>query len=116
MQPHRRRARLPTLGSPIRTLDTTTARPAPKQADPIYGTPEYRAWRATVIRRAGGRCQDPDCRTPARAAGQRLYADHVVELKDGGAPFDPANGLARCASCHTRKTAEERAKRMARRY
>jgi hypothetical protein len=112
---HRKHARLRVLGSPLRPLDLTTAKPAPKRADPIYATPEYRQWRTIVIRRAGGRCQDPECRTPERT-GIRLFADHVKELKDGGAPFDPDNGLARCGACHTRKTARERAKRMARRY
>lgn len=85
-----------------------------KQADSHYSTPEHRAWRAAVIAKAGGRCQDPECATPGR--GARLFADHVVELRDGGAAADPANGMARCGACHTRKTIAERAKRMARRF
>ena len=101
------------LGSRVATLDTAIARPEPKRVDPIYKTPEYESWRAEVIGRAHGRCQDPRCQHPGRR-GMRLFADHVVELKDGGAPFDPSNGLARCGSCHSRKTAEERAKRMRR--
>lgn len=98
---------------PMRTLDTRTAKPPPKRADPIYHTPEYVAWQAEVIRRSGGRCQDAACRA-RHYAGQRLFADHIVELRDGGAPFDPANGMARCGSSHTRKTAAARTARMAR--
>lgn len=41
-----------------------------------------------------------------------MFADHIVERKDGGAEFDPANGQCLCGSCHSRKTAAERAKRM----
>jgi 5-methylcytosine-specific restriction endonuclease McrA len=42
------------------------------------------------------------------AAGSevRLYVDHVVELKDGGAWLDPLNAQVLCGSCHNKKTAE----------
>jgi hypothetical protein len=90
--------------------------PSPKIADPIYNTPEWRALIASIIRQRGRRCEDPLCQTPNRAAGQRVYGDHVVELKDGGALLDPKNVLLRCGSCHTRKTIAERAKRMATRW
>lgn len=83
-----------------------------KTADPHYLTPEHAAWRAAVIRRAGGLCQGEDCPTPGRRAG-RLYADHIVELRDGGAPLDLANGQALCARCHALKTLRERARRAA---
>jgi formate-dependent nitrite reductase cytochrome c552 subunit len=82
-----------------------------KRAAPIYATPEYRAWRAEVIRRSGGRCQDKN-HDPQRSRSGKLYADHVKELRDGGAPFDVRNGLARCASCHERKTIEARVARL----
>lgn len=104
-------SRLPTLQPRIKVLDARRVRPEPKRAESIYSTPEYRQWRAIVIARANGRCQDPACRTPHRLPS-RLFADHIVELRDGGAPFDPANGLARCGACHTRKTADARAKRL----
>ena len=103
---------LRTLRSRIGMLNLQTAALPAKVADPIYGTAEYRRWRGIVIGRAGGRCRDPHCAQPFRA-GIRLFADHVVELKDGGAPFDPDNGLARCGACHTRKTVAERARRTA---
>lgn len=104
--------RLRTVGPRIAVVDTSTARPPPKTVDPFYHSPEYLEWRAIVIDRANGRCQDPLCKAPHRT-GIVLFADHIKELKDGGAKYDPANGLARCGSCHTRKTNEARAARMA---
>jgi len=102
----------------LRTLDTMTAAPAAKTADPFYLTPE---WRALVDRliaarfgsRAHAKCQDSACQQPHRR-GIRVFADHVKELRDGGQALDPANILFRCGSCHTRKTIATRAARMAR--
>lgn len=95
----------------LKAKDSRHVKPAAKVAAPIYHTPEYRAWQAAVIRRSGGLCQDPlhDAGRPRRT---RLVADHIRELRDGGAPFDIANGMARCWPCHTRKTLAERARRM----
>lgn len=105
---------LKTLRPMVASLDVRVAAPAPKEVDPYYGSAAHREWRRVVIGRAGGRCQDPGCDAPART-GRRLYADHVKELRDGGAATDPANGMARCAACHTRKTNAARAARMGRR-
>ncbi|XPS83916.1 HNH endonuclease domain protein [Desulfosarcina variabilis str. Montpellier] len=33
--------------------------------------------------------------------------DHIVELKDGGAPLSEDNVQSLCRSCHQRKTARE---------
>jgi uncharacterized protein YfaQ (DUF2300 family) len=85
----------------------------PKQADPIYRTPEYQAWRAKVINRAGGRCQWRDGATVCGIKDPRMFADHIVELQDGGAPYDTANGQCLCGSHHTIKTNLERARRTA---
>jgi 5-methylcytosine-specific restriction protein A len=105
--------RLSMLGPRIATLDTARAAPV-KEADPFYSTPEYQAWQSAVVKRADGRCQDPKCKRPWRT-GIRLFADHVVELQDDRSlALDTANGMARCGSCHTRKTSEERARRAAR--
>jgi 5-methylcytosine-specific restriction enzyme A len=95
----------PTLS----TSDTRSVRPAPKQRAAIYGTSEHQEWSRTVIARAGGVCQGRGC----GRTGVRLFADHIKELRDGGAPYDPTNGAALCGSCHSKKTAAERAKRMA---
>ena len=100
--------RLRPMGQRLASLDMRAARPMPKAADSHYQTAEHRAWRAAVLRRAGGICEAPTC----GRSGVRLFADHVRELRDGGAPFDLANGRALCGACHSRKTAEARADRM----
>lgn len=102
--------KLRTLRPKVTPMNTAKLKLPPKQVDPIYHTPEYLAWRAKVIARAKGKCQDEQ-HQGAHEPGCRLYADHVKELKDGGAPFDVSNGLARCATCHGRKTTEARAAR-----
>jgi 5-methylcytosine-specific restriction protein A len=98
---------LRTFAPKVRALNTAKLKLPPKQAERIYSTPEYKAWRERVIKRARGRCQGTGC----GRTGGRLFADHIVELKDGGAPFDDSNGQALCGSCHTAKTAMARAAR-----
>ena len=90
----------------LATISTRIVAPAPKTADPHYQSAEHRAWRTEVLRRAAHRCQD------CGRTGTRLFADHVIELRDGGPPTDPANGRALCGACHTKKTAQSRAQRM----
>lgn len=105
-------AKLTNLAPRVATLDTRTAQPGPKEADPHYSTPEHRQWRAIVIARAGGRCEGIVNGHRCGRAERRMFADHIVERKDGGAEFDPANGQCLCGSCHSRKTAAARAQRM----
>jgi len=97
--------KLRTLGHRVGTADTRTVRPAPKVVNPFYQSPEWTHLRSTLIRTRGARCQD--C---GRTDG-RLFADHVVELQDGGAALDPANIRLLCGACHTAKTARVRADR-----
>jgi 5-methylcytosine-specific restriction enzyme A len=98
------------LGPTIRTLDTRTVRRPQKQKEPIYDTPRFRAWRAHVVARAGGRCEAEDngLRCSRAVPEHRMYADHIVELRDGGAPFDVGNGQCLCAQHHERKTHKAR--------
>lgn len=42
-------ARLATLAPRLGTLDTRTARPTPKRADPELLTSEHKAWRLEVL-------------------------------------------------------------------
>jgi hypothetical protein len=53
-------AKLRTIAPLVRTLDTRTTRPPPRQTDPIYNTPEFQAWRAQVVARADGQCEAVD--------------------------------------------------------
>ena len=67
--------------------------------NPVYATAAWRAVRKATLVRDGFRCRIglPGCR---RVASQ---ADHVVELEEGGAPYDLANLQAACGSCNVAK-------------
>lgn len=88
----------------IPTLNGRTVQLPPKVGNPVYSSPMHMAWANEVRKRAGHACQQ------CGKQGSRLYADHIVELRDGGT-WDIANGQALCASCHTNKTIVERFKR-----
>lgn len=101
-------ARIKATPSRIHVADTRRVQPQ-RQDDPHYQTVEHKQWRDAVIARAGRRCQWPGC----GAVGGRMFADHIVELRDGGDPLDLANGQCLCPSHHQFKTARQRAIRMA---
>jgi hypothetical protein len=109
----------------IRTIDTRTT-PLPPRFDryadarkakiknPVYDTPQFRAWRTTVIQRAKGKCQAIDeygNNCPKQQPQHRMYADHIVELKDGGSLLDINNGQCLCSSHHELKTIAARRRR-----
>lgn len=98
-------ARLKCLPPTVRSASVAVAKVPPKVADETYRTPEHRAWSAAVIARAGHTCER------CGRSGVRMFADHIIEVKDDGAPLDRKNGQCLCGSCHSLKTAEERAKR-----
>ena len=108
--------KLRTLTPLVRAFDTRTTRLPPRQKmDPIYSTPEFQAWRSHVVARAGGRCEAVDYhghRCMRARPDHRMYADHIIELRDGGQPFDLNNGQCLCASHHEIKTIAVRAKRL----
>jgi len=105
--------KLRSLAPLVRTLDTSTTRLPPRQMDPVYNTPEFIRWRAMVIDRAGGQCEalvDGVRCTKAKPL-HRVYADHIVELRDGGSLTDPNNGQCLCKSHHELKTIAARKQR-----
>ncbi len=97
----------------ISTLSHRRVAMPPKAAAPIYQSAEYRAWREAVIAQAGRRCEHvTDGKRCWKAEPRnRMFADHRVELRDGGAPFDVSNGQCLCGGHHTAKTAAARAAR-----
>src|SRR5215475_8186537 len=116
--------KLRTLASLARTVDTRTVKPLPprpsfaqrfKTRDPFYASPEFREWRAKVVARAGGRCEAMTygSRCTKAQPAHRLFADHIVEIRDGGAPFDVSNGQCLCGPHHLMKTAQARRARVA---
>ena len=105
---------LRTLAPLVRTVDTRTTKLPSKPVDPVYQTPEFRAWRAKVVARAGGRCEamDHGLRCNRAYPKYRMYADHIRELRDGGSVLDLNNGQCLCASHHESKTFAARARRL----
>jgi hypothetical protein len=103
-------AKIPRLAARVPTFDGRRAPPPPKAADPLYDKAQYRGWRESVIARAGRRCEavDGGVRCAKAEPLHRMFADHKLELRDGGAPFDPANGQCLCGAHHTAKTADRR--------
>jgi 5-methylcytosine-specific restriction protein A len=106
-------SRLGSLPPLIGAFDTRRITPSPKRVDPELKSAQHRAWRDKVMRRAGNRCQwvENDQRCTKAAPDHRLFADHIVERKDGGAMLDPSNGQALCGGHHATKTAAARARR-----
>lgn len=111
-----RKHALSMAASRIKAASGLTLRAEPKTVDAIYQTPEYRRWREAVIARAGRQCQETDTRTGKRCIKaeprHRMFADHVIEIRDGGPPFDVTNGRCKCGAHHSRKTALARAARL----
>jgi len=69
-------------------------------------TPEWRRLRKVVLARDAFACRE--CGRPASDV------DHRVELIDGGAPYEPENLQALCATCHDAKSSESRYRRVLR--
>src|SRR6266436_1869241 len=69
---------------------------------PFYKTQEWVQLVARVIRARGRRCENPMC--AREGVLTRIFADHIVEIKDGGALLDESNIELLCGSCHTTKT------------
>jgi 5-methylcytosine-specific restriction enzyme A len=103
-------SRLRSLPNRIALLDTRSAKLPPKRADPFYLSPEWRDLVADLLRLRGRRCQQ------CGRTNTRIYADHILELADGGARLDHSNVQLLCGACHTRKSQAERARRQAQRY
>lgn len=113
-------AKLGMLSNRIATMDSRRVKPppkerAPKTADPFYLTPAFRQWRETIVARAGRRCEHISSKTgkrcPRAEPEHRMFADHVIERKDGGADYDPNNGQCLCGGHHVAKTHKARQRR-----
>jgi 5-methylcytosine-specific restriction enzyme A len=107
--------RLRQLGPLVAPRNTNTVKLAPRYRDPFYETAGYREWRRLVLARAGRQCEYTDgygLRCTRQAPACRLYAHHIVEVKDGGALLDPANGRALCHQHHEQASAQARSQRM----
>jgi 5-methylcytosine-specific restriction protein A len=103
-------SRLRTLGPRLKPIDTRTVRPPPKVVESFYSSAEWKQTAADIKRRDEYRC------VKCGSRDGRLYVDHIIERKDGGADYDHANLQVVCSPCHGKKGASERVKRGAREY
>jgi hypothetical protein len=64
----------------ITAIETRRVKAPEKTADSIYHSPEYRRWRASVIARAGARCEHVTngVRCTKASPVNRMFADHIV--------------------------------------
>lgn len=108
-----KRHRLKNFGPRLAPISTQRLRTPPKTTESFYGSAAWKALMREIIQERGRRCEDPNCETP-RGPWGKIYGDHIIEIRDGGAPLDKANILLRCSPCHGRKTAAERVARGAR--
>ena len=93
------------LGPLIPVARTRFGRTVRPQVDrSFYRTPQWRRLRGRVIREAGGRCQWQGC----GRSEPGMHCDHIVEIKDGGAPLERANLWCLCHAHHNAKTASEK--------
>lgn len=76
----------------------------PKVADSLYTSREWRELVARIKRERGAWCV-------VCGSTHRLIGDHIVELRDGGAPLDAGNVELLCFTHHQQKTAAARLKR-----
>ena len=103
--------KLRTIGHKLKPSERVKIRQPEKRVDSFYHSQEWRALIDGIIRQRGRQCQDAQHDSSKPRTGRRIFGDHIIELKDGGKPFDPANILLRCGSCHTKKTLIQRAER-----
>ena len=110
------RYRLTTSPARLSMRDTRSIKPPAKATDPLYLSPEWRALMARLIRERGRCCQE--CGRTHEDDGRpiRIYGDHIRELRDGGAPFDPINIRLLDGGCHNKKTQAEKARRLSERF
>jgi 5-methylcytosine-specific restriction protein A len=106
--------KLRTLAPMVRTTNTATTPLPPKVKAEVYTTPAFRLWRNAVVRRAGARCEAvvDGHRCTKAYPEHRMYADHAIELRDGGSLLDINNGQCLCSSHHQIKTIDARIRRL----
>ncbi|QDY69318.1 HNH endonuclease [Qingshengfaniella alkalisoli] len=66
------------------------------------GAAIYRTQRWAAVRKQAKDRDDWKCVTCGNRG--RLEVDHIVAIRDGGAPYDLSNLQTLCVRCHSRKT------------
>jgi 5-methylcytosine-specific restriction enzyme A len=104
--------KLASKGRKLRPSSRALVRRPQNKANPFYHSEEWRSLIESIIRERGRICEDPQHDPATPRFGVRIFGDHVIELKDGGARLNAGNIMLRCGACHTRKTAQSRRDRL----
>jgi 5-methylcytosine-specific restriction enzyme A len=99
--------KLRNFNTRLKLFDTKKVRAPEKVVESFYGTAEWKEARNAAFKRDKYTCVIPGCGRNE----SRMFVDHIVERKDGGADYDLRNLQTLCGSHHTEKTLEERRKR-----
>jgi 5-methylcytosine-specific restriction protein A len=110
-----RRVSIPVV-RPLVPLAAPRVPPQPKKAEEFYLSPQWRKFVVMLILKRGRRCEKCGAFRNDQGEPIRLFGDHIVELKDGGAPLDERNTQILCPKCHSAKTAQARARRSRAQY
>jgi len=102
--------RIKTIRVGLKPIDTRTVQPMKKKPDPFYVSAAWRKLMEELYAERGRTCEQ------CGRTSTRLFGDHIVELRDGGAPLDKSNVKIMCGSCHQKKSAIKRGERMRERY
>jgi 5-methylcytosine-specific restriction protein A len=112
--------KLRTLAHKLRPSTQFKVRTPDKIVDPFYVSPEWRGLCDQIKRERWPRllaikghcCEDPKC-TAQHTPQTRIFFDHVKERRDHPElALVKGNIMGRCGSSHTRKTADERRRRL----
>ncbi len=87
-----------------------------KYREPFYVSLDWKDFSTRIIRKRGRRCEQCGRIYSEQGKPIRAFVDHIIELKDGGKPFDEQNVQVLCGSCHTTKTMTERSRRATKQY
>lgn len=93
---------LKAIPSRIKPARQTRSDPLPTEGGvgrSFYQTKEWAEFRNAIVSERGRRCEK--C-----AAVGTVVADHIVEIRDGGALYERRNIMLLCIPCHNNKTAQ----------
>lgn len=93
---------LKSIPSRVRPARQTRAAPLPSEGGvgrAFYQTKEWADFRSAIISERGRRCEKCGAVGP-------VLADHIQEIRDGGAVYERRNIQLLCAPCHNKKTAQ----------
>jgi 5-methylcytosine-specific restriction enzyme A len=112
---NRARSSVP-VGRALVPLAAPRVPPQPKKAEPFYLSREWRDLVAKLILQRGRKCERCGAFRNDEGEPIRVFGDHIIELKDGGALLDEGNVRILCSKCHSAKTAQARARRSRAQY